>query len=68
MLRSLYDRTMRLAARRDAVWFLAAVAFVESLVFPVPPDVMLIPMVLAAPRRTSWGPCAHWTGCPASGP
>ena len=53
MLRSLYDRTMRLAARRDAVWFLAAVAFVESSVFPVPPDVMLIPMVLAA-RGGAW--------------
>lgn len=53
MLRSLYDWTMRLAARRDAVWFLAAVAFVESSVFPVPPDVMLIPMVLAA-RGGAW--------------
>ena len=53
MLRSLYDRTMQLAARRDAVWLLAVVAFVESSIFPVPPDVMLIPMVLAA-RGGAW--------------
>ena len=44
---------MGLAARRDAVWALAAVAFVESSVFPIPPDVLLIPMVLAA-RDRAW--------------
>ena len=53
MLRSLYDRTMALAARPDAVWVLAAVAFIESSVFPIPPDVLLIPMVLAA-RERAW--------------
>lgn len=53
MLRGLYDWTMRLAARRDAVWVLAAIAFIESSVFPIPPDVLLIPMVLAA-RDRAW--------------
>lgn len=53
MLRRLYDRTMDLAARRDAVWALAAVAFVEGFFFPIPPDVLLIPMVLAA-RDRAW--------------
>ena len=53
MLRGLYDRVMGLAARRDAVWALAAIAFIESSVFPVPPDVLLIPMVLAA-RDRAW--------------
>ncbi len=53
MLRSLYDWVMGLAARRDAVWVLAAVAFIESSVFPIPPDVLLIPMVLAA-RDRAW--------------
>ena len=48
MLRRLYDYTMGLAASPYAVWALAAVAFVESSVFPIPPDVMLIPMILAA--------------------
>ena len=53
MLRSTYDWVMGLAARRDAIWVLAAVAFIESSVFPIPPDVLLIPMVLAA-RDRAW--------------
>ncbi|MDE0942219.1 MAG: DedA family protein [Alphaproteobacteria bacterium] len=47
MLRRLYDWTMKLAGHRRANWALAAVSFIESSVFPIPPDVMLIPMVLA---------------------
>jgi membrane protein YqaA with SNARE-associated domain len=50
MLQSLYDRTMRLAASEHAVAALAIVAFVESSIFPIPPDVLLIPMILAYPR------------------
>ncbi len=53
MLRSTYDWVMGLAARKDAVWVLAAIAFIESSVFPIPPDVLLIPMVLAA-RDSAW--------------
>jgi membrane protein YqaA with SNARE-associated domain len=53
MLRRLYDKTMELAAHRHAPWALAGVSFVESSVFPIPPDVMLIPMVLAE-RRKAW--------------
>lgn len=34
-----------------ALWVLAFVAFIESSVFPIPPDILMIPMVLAAPRR-----------------
>ncbi len=51
MLRSLYDRTMRLAGSRRAMPALAAVSFAESSVFPIPPDVLLVPMVLARPER-----------------
>ena len=51
MLRRLYDRMMTLAARRDAIGWLAGISFVESSFFPIPPDVMLIPMVLADRRR-----------------
>ena len=47
MLRRLYDWTMSLAAGRHAPAALAAVSFAESSFFPIPPDVMLIPMVLA---------------------
>lgn len=51
MLRRLYDWTLSLAASRHALPALAAVSFIESSVFPIPPDVLLIPMVLAAPSR-----------------
>jgi membrane protein YqaA with SNARE-associated domain len=51
MIRRLYDWTMRLADSRHAMWALAIVAFIESSVFPIPPDVLMIPMVLARPSR-----------------
>jgi len=51
MLRALYDWTMRLAQTPHAMWALAAVSFVESSVFPIPPDALLIPMILARPDR-----------------
>jgi membrane protein YqaA with SNARE-associated domain len=53
MLKPLYDWTMTLAAHRHAMVALAVVAFVESSVFPIPPDVLIIPMVLAA-RQRAW--------------
>lgn len=49
--RELYEWVERLAARPAATWLLAAVAFVESVFFPIPPDAMLIPMGVARPRR-----------------
>lgn len=51
MLRRLYDWTMSLADHRYALWFLAVVSFVESSVFPIPPDVLMIPMIIARPDR-----------------
>jgi membrane protein YqaA with SNARE-associated domain len=51
MLRRLYDWTLSLAARPSAPFALGAVSFAESSFFPVPPDVMLVPMVLARPDR-----------------
>ncbi|EAQ26593.1 MULTISPECIES: YqaA family protein [unclassified Roseovarius] len=51
MIRALYDWTIRMAEHRHALWALAAVSFVESSVFPIPPDVLMIPMVLARPNR-----------------
>ena len=47
MFRALYDRVLRLAHHRHADRYLAAVSFAESSFFPIPPDVMLIPMLLA---------------------
>ena len=52
MLRRLYDWTMSLASTRHAEAALGTVSFVESSVFPIPPDVLLIPMVLA--ERARW--------------
>ncbi len=52
MLRRLYDWTMSLAATRHAEKALFGVSFAESSFFPIPPDVLLIPMVIAKP--TQW--------------
>ncbi|WP_299294240.1 YqaA family protein [uncultured Tateyamaria sp.] len=51
MLHRLYSWTMAWADHPRALWILAIVAFVESSVFPIPPDVLMIPMILAAPHR-----------------
>ena len=51
MLQRTYQWMMNLAGRRRAPWALAAVAFTESSFFPLPPDAMLVPMVLARPDR-----------------
>ena len=51
MIRKLYDWTMSLADTRYALWALALVSFAESSFFPIPPDVLMIPMILAAPHR-----------------
>ncbi len=53
MLQRLYDRTMSLAGHRHAMRVLALVSFAESSIFPIPPDAMLIPMVLAH-RDRAW--------------
>ncbi len=51
MLTRLYTRLIALAATPRAPLWLAGVSFAEASVFPLPPDVLLIPMVLARPRR-----------------
>ncbi|WP_127112489.1 YqaA family protein [Shimia sediminis] len=51
MLTNLYNWTMRLADHPRALWVLALVSFVESSFFPIPPDVMMIPMILARPNK-----------------
>lgn len=54
LLRRLYHWTLALAQRPFAPWALGAVSFAESSFFPIPPDVMLIPMCLAKPHRAFW--------------
>ena len=53
MFLRLYDRVIALSGHPRAQVFLSALSFTESSVFPIPPDVMLIPMCLAKPAK-SW--------------
>jgi membrane protein YqaA with SNARE-associated domain len=52
MLKTLYDRTLHLSSHPKSVWFLGLVSFIESSFFPIPPDVMLAPMILANRQKT----------------
>lgn len=54
MLRKIYDWMMRKASDEKAPWALGVVSFVESSFFPIPPDVMLIPMVMANRQKAWW--------------
>jgi membrane protein YqaA with SNARE-associated domain len=51
MIRRLYDKILALSGSAYAPWWLAAISFAESSFFPVPPDALLIPMVIARPQR-----------------
>ena len=51
MLKRIYDWCIDAAHKPYALWIMGAVSFAESSFFPVPPDVMLIPMSLARPQR-----------------
>ena len=51
MLRRLYDWCVAAAGRPYAVWLMGGISFLESSIFPIPPDTMLIPMSLARPDR-----------------
>ena len=47
MLNKLYQKTLKLAAHKRSNTFLAILSFTESSFFPIPPDVMIAPMVIA---------------------
>jgi membrane protein YqaA with SNARE-associated domain len=51
MFRSLYAQILALSASRYAPYWLAAVSFAESSFFPIPPDVLLLPMAASRPER-----------------
>ncbi|MCA0043824.1 YqaA family protein [Celeribacter litoreus] len=50
-MRRLYNWTLSLAESPHALWALAIVAFIESSVFPIPPDILMIPLIVARPRE-----------------
>ena len=47
MFNSLYKKCLELAAHKSSKYYLAIVSFIESSIFPIPPDVMVIPMVIS---------------------
>ncbi len=51
LIRKIYDKTLQLSEGKSALFALFAVAFTESSFFPIPPDIMLIPMILATPNK-----------------
>ncbi len=48
---ALYDRVLRWTQHPKADWLLALLSFTESVIFPIPPDVMLAPMAMTQPQR-----------------
>ena len=54
MLKRTYDWCINAADKPYALWILAAVSFAESSFFPIPPDIMLLPMSLARPKKAWW--------------
>jgi membrane protein YqaA with SNARE-associated domain len=54
MLKRIYDWCIAAADKPYALWIMAGVSFAESSFFPIPPDVMLLPMSLARPKRAWW--------------
>jgi dedA family protein len=51
LTRRIYDHTLNLASRKNALTWLFIISFIESSFFPIPPDIMIIPMVLATPKE-----------------
>ena len=51
MTKKIYQWMIDAASGKNAMWALAVVAFIESSFFPIPPDIMLIPMIIATPKR-----------------
>ena len=52
MLKDLYYKSLKLASHKSSKYFLAFISFIESFIFPIPPDVLIIPMTIA--KRQEW--------------
>ena len=52
MFKELYYKSLKLAGHKSSKFFLAIISFVESFIFPIPPDVFIIPMTIA--KRQDW--------------
>ena len=52
MFKELYLKSIKLAAHKNSKFFLALISFIESFIFPIPPDVLIIPMTIA--KKNDW--------------
>ena len=52
MIREIYSKTIKLAGHKNSSFFLGLVSFIESFIFPIPPDVLIIPMTIA--KKQDW--------------
>ena len=52
MLRKLYDKSLDIASSKKSISFLGFISFIESFIFPIPPDVLIIPMTIA--KKKNW--------------
>ena len=51
MITNLYDSCVKFARHKFSKYLLAFIAFIESSIFPIPPDVMVVPMVIGKKKR-----------------
>tara|TARA_B100001540_G_C15605695_1_gene550648 strand:+ start:98 stop:706 length:609 start_codon:yes stop_codon:yes gene_type:complete len=51
MFNKLYNKTIELAGNKNSKFFLGGLSFIESFIFPIPPDVVIIPMTIAKPKN-----------------
>lgn len=51
LMHKIYDSIINLSGNKNALFWLFVISFVESSFFPIPPDIMLIPMILATPKK-----------------
>jgi len=52
MIKKIYSKTIKLAGHKSSSFFLGLVSFIESFIFPIPPDVLIIPMTIA--KKQEW--------------
>ena len=52
MFKELYSKTINLAGHKSSKFFLGIMSFIESFIFPIPPDVLIIPMTIA--KKQDW--------------
>ena len=51
MFKALYEKTIKLAGHKNSKKILGFISFIESFIFPIPPDALIIPMTIADKKR-----------------